>query len=119
MDHPGTACVASTAPPLVSGDREALGDSLEVSDLGTGASGLSFFDQAREGWLWPDDVAIHAGEFRVASKLQSATFRIVVVESPPPDPAPLARRLMSAGCTAQALRLLPLLAPDHAVTGSP
>jgi hypothetical protein len=118
MDHPGAACVASNTPPLFSGDREALGDTLEVSDLGTGASGLSFFDDAREGWIWPDDVPIHAGEFRVASKLQSATFRTVVVESPPRDPEPLARRLMSAGCTAQALRLLPLLAPDRTVRGS-
>jgi hypothetical protein len=118
MDHPGAACVASNAPPLFSGDREALGDSLEVSDLGTGASGLSFFDEVREGWIWPDDVPIHAGEFRVASKLQTASFRIVVVESPPLDSAPLARRLLSAGCTAQALRLLPLLAPDRTVEGS-
>ena len=118
MDHPGAACVASNTPPLFSGDREALGDSLEVSDLETGASGLSFFDEAREGWIWPDDVPIHAGNFRVASKLQTATFRIVVVESAPLDPAPLAQRLLSAGCTAQALRLLPLLAPDRTVAGS-
>ena len=43
-------------------------------------------------------------------------FRVVVVmESAPLDPAPLAQRLLSAGCTAQALRLLPApIAPSPA-----